>query len=115
MRYSELFNIPAEDGPYLRELVSKAADRINAPPEVSDADFKQALADYTSLDKATGTLTVDLDKMSAKPATGAQFQQRLGLLFDALAERGGMVDGKKVTVKVPAPPLAKQTPAPTKA
>lgn len=104
MKYSDLFNLANEDGPYLRELISKAADKLNAAPSISDADFKQALADYTTLDKASGTLTVDLDKMCAKPVTAEQFHQRLGILFDALAERGGMVEGQKVTVKVPAQP-----------
>jgi hypothetical protein len=103
MKYSELFNLANEDGPYLRELVAKAADKLNAPPAIADAEFKKALADYTALDKTTGTLTIDVDKMGAKPVTADQFHQRLGLLFDGLAERGGMIDGQKVTVKVPQP------------
>jgi hypothetical protein len=96
MKYSELFNLANEDGPYLRELIAKAADKLNAAPAVSDADFRKALADYTTIDK--GTLTVDLDRMS-----GDRFQQRLGLLFDGLAERGGLVDGQKVTVTLSLP------------
>jgi hypothetical protein len=102
MKYSDLFNLANDDGPYLRELISKAADKLNAAPAVPEADFKKALADYTTLDK--GTLTVDIDKMGAKPASAEQFHQRLGLLFDGLAERGGMIDGQKVTIKVPQPP-----------
>jgi hypothetical protein len=103
MNYTELFNLFAADNPEFERILGAAVDKMNAPPKVSNAELKQLMDAYGVTELAApgaAVLRLDLDKMDRGPKAGSELQAKLGSLFDGLAERGNIVEGRQVTLRL---------------
>jgi hypothetical protein len=102
MTFTELFNHVAEDKAEVLRLLGLAVEKLNAPPKIADAALKKSLDDYTVVESATpgaATLKLDLEKLQQGAKTDDALPKRLGLIFDGLAERGNIFEGRRITLR----------------
>lgn len=105
MNYITLFNALADGSPALPKLIETAVRAVNDSKSlsVSDREMKSLLKEYTVTAQETNdtaVLELDVEKMDGTAKYRGQFQHRLGTLFEGLAERQNVVDGRRITLNI---------------